>query len=141
MLCFTDTVTRMCGQTPEVVMTKLLFSKVALISLLSAGVAQAADMPVRVPAPIAPPPFSWTGWYVGANVGFGWGHADTTFTPLPSAAGFVNLAPTTLSPDPNGVIGGGQIGYNWQLNRWVFGLEADFQGSNMHGSARLSPII
>ena len=34
----------------------------------------------------------------------------------------------------NGVIGGGQIGYNWQQSNWVFGLEGDIQGSGEKGS-------
>lgn len=35
--------------------------------------------------------------------------------------------------DMNGVIGGGQLGYNWQRDKWVFGLEADIQGSGQKG--------
>lgn len=77
---------------------------------------------------------SWTGWYVGGNAGYSWGKVDGDF----NAPGFPGLSegnsppppgsfPTSLKP--NGFIGGGQIGYNWQLDRSVFSLEADFQGS------------
>src|SRR6266436_7390393 len=55
----------------------------------------------KTPAP--PPPgsrFSWKGAYVGAHVGNGWGRASTSFAPLPTAAQFINLAPTTLRNDP-----------------------------------------
>ena len=85
----------------------------------------------------APPPecdFTWTGFYIGANAGYGWGNADTDFEPLPDAVTFVDLKPIRLEPDPDGFIGGGQIGYNWQWNKWlVLGAEADFQGSDMEG--------
>jgi outer membrane immunogenic protein len=86
----------------------------------------------------APPPecdFTWTGFYAGINGGYGWGSGDTSFRPLPDAVTFFDLEPQSLSPDPNGFIGGGQVGFNWQWNRWlVLGVETDFQGSDMEGS-------
>lgn len=85
--------------------------------------------------------YSWTGLYIGVNLGYGWGTADTRFTPLPDATTFINLAPTTLRPDPAGVIGGGQVGYNRQFGHFVLGVEADINGSAMDGTAVLSPII
>ena len=70
---------------------------------------------------VAPAPpecdYTWTGFYFGGNGGYGWGNGDTHFRPLPDAATFFDLEPTTLSPDPSGFIGGGQIGYNWQWNK------------------------
>ena len=93
----------------------------------------------------APPPecdFTWTGFYFGGNVGYGWGNADTDFDPLPDAVTFFDLEPTSLSPDPSGFIGGGQIGFNWQWNKWlVLGIESDFQGTDMEGDSSESPII
>ena len=85
--------------------------------------------------------FNWTGPYVGAHLGYGWGDADTSFSPLPTAARFSALAPTTLSPDPSGVVGGVQAGYNYQMGCFVVGIEADFSGSGMSGSQTVSPII
>src|SRR3984893_11620589 len=86
----------------------------------------------------APPPecdFTWTGFYAGFNGGYGWGNGDTHFHPLPDPATFLDLEPPSLSPDPSGFIGGGQIGFNWQWNKWlVLGVETDFQGSDMEGS-------
>jgi outer membrane immunogenic protein len=96
---------------------------------------------------VAPAPpecdYTWTGFYLGGNGGYGWGSADTRFEPLPDAVTFGDLEPTTLrSVDPSGFIGGGQIGFNWQWNKWlVLGVEADFQGSDMEGSQTSSPII
>lgn len=84
---------------------------------LGVGAAAAADMPARTaPSPMySPAPvFSWTGFYVGANAGYGW--AQTSITGISGAS---NL---------NGFLGGIQIGYNWQGNSpLVFGIEADYQ--------------
>jgi outer membrane immunogenic protein len=123
-------------------MRKILLAGLALTALCSAP-AFAADIPAKAPVYKAPVviPFSWTGWYVGANIGYGWGNGDTFFDPLPSAAAFINLAPTTLGPDPKGVLGGGQLGFNWQTGQWVWGFETDFQGSGIKGSVTQTPII
>lgn len=80
--------------------------------------------------------YNWTGFYVGANVGASWGHAPSNFNDPGLAAGFgfgpggdlPSSFPVTLKP--NGFVGGGQFGYNWQVgNQWVLGLEADLQGT------------
>ena len=85
--------------------------------LVLAGQAYAADIPYKAPPPdpmLSPAPvMTWTGFYVGANVGYGW--ADV------GVEGF--------SSDLDGIIGGGQIGYNYQMGQWVLGVEGDFQGS------------
>lgn len=93
--------------------------------------ASAADLPVKAPiykAPIAAPPYNWTGLYVGLNVGGSWGRQDNS---LVNATTGVTLQ--SNSDHLNGVIGGGQIGYNWQVDHWVLGIEADFQGSGQKG--------
>jgi outer membrane immunogenic protein len=98
---------------------KFLLATVATVAF--ANIASAADMPARMPAKAVPylAVYNWTGFYVGANVGYGWGR-DT------AGGSSTNL---------NGVIGGGQIGYNWQMNNLVLGLETDFQGSGQRASA------
>jgi outer membrane immunogenic protein len=94
------------------------------------GVASAADLPVKVKAPPVPVYYNWTGVYAGVNLGGSWGRqcAEIFDGGFPVASDCVH---------PNGVIGGGQIGYNWQFAPWfgwgnavVLGLEGDFQGSN-----------
>jgi outer membrane immunogenic protein len=87
---------------------------------------------------VAPAPpecdFTWTGFYFGGNAGYGWGNADTDFDPLPDPATFFDLEPNRLNPDPSGFIGGGQLGFNWQWNKWlVLGIETDFQGTDIEG--------
>ena len=110
----------------------------------------AADMAVKAP-PAPPAAYSWTGWYVGGNVGYGWGRdtgglwdnvVDTV------GAGFVaymalggNALPGVK---PKGIVGGGQIGYNWQVSPlWVLGLVADLQASGMRasGTGQSSPAV
>jgi len=92
------------------------------------------------PAPSATS-YDWTGAYIGGHIGWGWGRANTTFTPLPTAALFNSLAPTTLRPEPRGLSGGAQAGYNWQTGHFVVGAEADFSWSRMSGTATVTPII
>jgi outer membrane immunogenic protein len=93
-------------------------------------------------APVQPTcDFTWTGFYLGGNAGYGWGNADTDFDPLPNPVTFASLRPTTLSPDPGGFIGGGQLGYNYQWKWLVLGAETDFQGSDIEGHETDSPII
>jgi len=91
------------------------------------------EMKQVAPAPAPTCDFTWTGFYIGGNAGYGWGNADTDFRPLPDPVTFGSLEPTTLSPDPGGFIGGGQIGYNYQWNWLVLGAETDFQGSDIEG--------
>jgi outer membrane immunogenic protein len=82
--------------------------------------ADAADVgaggPAYVPPPVyAPPPFTWTGFYLGANIGGAWGQGTAT----DSLFG--------LSFGTNGVsIGGGQLGFNYQFGILVVGVEGDF---------------
>ena len=96
--------------------------------------AAAADLRARIPtkAPAvvyAPPPFTWTGFYIGGNVGWGWASGDGT-------AWITGLGPVAVSGDGNGFLGGAQAGYNWQTGNFVLGVEADFQGSS--GSSDLN---
>ncbi len=120
-------------------------------SALFAGIAtaSAADMAVKA-RPMAPPPaFSWTGFYVGANVGGGWTPESGSSEFGPLFPGFIVLAPNAVIPtvfpgqlasltgsgSSSGVIGGGQIGYNWQVNQFVLGVEADLVGTDLKGSS------
>jgi len=82
------------------------------------------------PAIAAPPPpvWTWTGFYIGANAGYSWGNDHG---PITLGNSFSAEQNTSL----DGFIGGGQLGYNWQTNNWVYGLETDFQGTGQKGSA------
>jgi outer membrane immunogenic protein len=68
--------------------------------------------------------FSWTGFYLGGHLGYGWG--DTTSFNLPGSgtgAGFDG--PSGFELDPSGWLGGVTVGYNWHTDAFVFGLESD----------------
>ena len=121
-------------------MRKLLVATafaVATVGLITT--ASAADLgPARrgsiKDAPPPPPvtyarPFSWTGLYVGAQVGYGWGTTDAKSGPL---SGFDQ----TYSYDTNGWVGGGHAGYNWQVQNLVFGIETDIEASSIGGNGR-----
>jgi outer membrane immunogenic protein len=103
---------------------------VALITLL-ASPAIAADLPVKTSTPPVAPVFSWTGVYFGLNAG--WLGADNSMVNQ-ATPGFEedSLAALATGEFPlgskSGFIGGAEIGYNYQFNNWVAGIEADIQG-------------
>jgi outer membrane immunogenic protein len=91
-------------------------------AVLLATSVMAADLP-RKTAPVAPvyrpvPTFTWTGFYAGVNAGYGFGD-------------FTGASSRSLK-NPSGFLGGGQIGYNYQINQIVLGLETDLQASDIH---------
>jgi outer membrane immunogenic protein len=111
----------------------LIGGSAALVGLMGAGAAMAADLPSRtgpVSAPMiysAPPAFSWTGFYVGVNAGYSFNDnkANTIGTPTFVALGAA--VPGSLSVGKDGFIGGAQIGYNTQFNGAIIGVETDIQ--------------
>ncbi len=80
-------------------------------------------------APTVPVAYDWAGFYIGAYLGVGGGSANLTF--LDDGA--------TTDPRFAGFLGGGEMGYDYQLGKWVFGLEGDLAWTNAHG-ARPCPI-
>src|SRR5262245_2915454 len=115
---------------------------VAVSTVALTQIASAADLPRKAPA--APPPpavFSWTGFYIGANIGGGWGNRDVNFVPNDPASAFLfsALPVPNRSLHTSGILGGVQVGYNYQFNRnWLVGIEADFDGTSMKGSGSIS---
>jgi outer membrane immunogenic protein len=115
---------------------------VAALTAIGAVAAQAADLPTRkeAPAPVfVPPPFTWTGFYVGVNAGGIWpsgGRGASIFDPNAGIDGFGLSAsfPGGLGSQSAGFIGGGQAGYNWQTGAFVLGVETDFDGSTLSKS-------
>jgi outer membrane immunogenic protein len=100
-------------------MRTFLFSTTAALSVLAVWTSpQAADLQMPTKAPPPPPPvFSWTGFYLGGNLGGAWGHGTVTDT-----FNGINFGGTR-----NGVfIGGGQAGFNYQISNIVLGVEGDF---------------
>ncbi|MBR1212074.1 outer membrane protein [Bradyrhizobium sp. JYMT SZCCT0180] len=107
-------------------MKRLLLGLVIAVATVAS--AQAADLAARpVKAPIAASVYSWTGFYIGGNFGYGVGHN--------SSEPFFGAPPTDrVTLAPRGVLGGLQIGYNWQAGNWVLGAEADWQWTDQRDS-------
>ncbi len=137
-------------------MKRTLIASAAFASLLVATSASAADLPIYTKAPPVALVYDWTGFYIGTNLGYSWGRGSTDGnvtgtqnvsvfrTAGPTLVSSVNTAlptlPLTGRADVNGFIGGGQLGYNWQRDRWVFGLEGDIQFSNERGSGDVCTV-
>lgn len=129
------------------------FVRGALAALVVGSVgaaAQAADLPsYKAPPPPLPPAFTWTGLYGGVNIGYGFGASSSETGGLGYLTGVpvgvdppVNVVPLgsawTTGQNLQGVLGGGQLGYNYQFNPWlVLGAEADIQAADIgsHGNA------
>ena len=114
---------------------KVLFA-VALFGVLSAARPARADG-------------IWSGFYVGANAGYAWGNADNNLTIgdglginchfcAGGAGNDAGLVQAAGSPgyDPKGFTGGVQLGYNWQAQNWVYGLEADFNAYSQRANGQ-----
>jgi outer membrane immunogenic protein len=105
-----------------------IVSGFAILTNINAGLA--SDMAVKAPMTAPSAVYNWTGWYAGLSVGDGWGESKNTFN-----ANFPPLTPAgSDTTQVNGVIGGGQLGYNWQSGTWVLGVETDIQSAEQRGS-------
>ena len=113
-------------------MKKFLLGAVGFVALVSAAPASAADLAAR-PYTKAPPMiaaiYDWSGFYVGANGG--WGSSRNCWDVLPP---LVAVAAPEGCHDATGGVAGGQIGYRWQSGGWVFGLEAQGDWADLRGS-------
>lgn len=123
-------------------MKKYLLATVFLGAFLPVSGALAADLsyPTKAPAPVVIPMFSWTGFYVGGNIGYGgdkFKYPFSAFADQYDDEDFLeNTADLTgeFSLTSSGFFGGVQAGYNYQFeNSWVIGVEADFQWSGIEG--------
>src|SRR5712691_6146589 len=125
-------------------MNRLLIGSVALAAIgLGAPAALAADM-MRAPPVAAPVAYTWTGCYVGLQVGNSWGTSEHTtvansgrtnfftgaFIPIPAGASITG-GPFSLT----GFIGGVEGGCNYQVGWWVLGFEVDWSTTNKEGQA------
>jgi outer membrane immunogenic protein len=117
-------------------MKKLFLASAALVAIAAGSPTFAADLPARMPAykaPIAAPvAFSWTGCYLGAHIGGGFGEKRWS-------SGGVEFA----NHNTDGFIGGGQLGCNYQTGQFVFGVEGDASWADLTGSSidTLNPTV
>jgi outer membrane immunogenic protein len=115
-----------------------LLAAVAVIGLAS-----------RAHAAPPPAPYSWTGFYIGGNAGYGWGNSSFAFSPGDDTGAFLLYGSGTEGIDvhsgtfrESGPLGGMQLGYNWQFGRnWVTGIEADIDLADVSGSTAIPGIM
>ena len=100
-----------------------LLGGMALAALSATSPADAADL-YAPPGAYFPPPFSWTGFYVGANLGGGWANGSLND----------NFTGASIGTGSSGVVGGGKAGYNYQIGNFVLGAEWDFEGSSLNAT-------
>jgi outer membrane immunogenic protein len=114
----------------------------SILAIASTG-ASAADLAARpyTKAPLLEAAYNWSGWYAGGNAGYSFSDSTgnlNTFTPdflLPVNSG---ATPAFLNTKHEGGFGGGQVGYNWQMGRWLVGLEADIDGADIGRTSLVS---
>lgn len=99
------------------------------IAALIGTPALAADMALKAPPPPPAPVYNWTGFYIGGTLGYGWG-TSRQYDPLGDSTGQYSI---------NGPVGGAEVGYNWQYQKVVLGLEADFSAANINGAGLTTP--
>src|SRR5260370_5800273 len=120
-------------------MKKLLLSGVALAALAvgpaAVAPALAADLsqPIYKALPPPAPAFSWSGCYVGGTIGAGYAWTENTNT-VNTTSGFGDFRPGQgFANHTSGFAGGGQLGCNYQISRFVIGVEGSYLGANIKG--------
>jgi outer membrane immunogenic protein len=123
-------------------MQKLLLGMSTFAAVMLGGAAQAADMPLKAPPPAAPVMYNWTGFYIGAHIGGAWadrnGHdrfdGNNCFW---AGASLVCFDDNDFGRNRGRFIGGGQLGFNYQVGQWVWGVEGQISAvsSNDDGDA------
>jgi opacity protein-like surface antigen len=87
----------------------------------------------------------WTGLHVGANAGYGFAEQNTFFTPLSGNAQILSSltfdSPANQHTQDAGFVGGGQIGYDWQIGQYVYGIETDLDWANVSGTTAQTSLI
>ena len=110
---------------------------VTALTLLLAASAQAADLPMRYKAPpVVLPIYSWTGFYIGGQVGYSFGD-DHLYEYLTSSGAYTNFE---KKYNVSGVFGGIYGGGNYQIGSFVLGLEGDIEGGSIKGGWRDVPV-
>jgi len=112
-------------------MKTLFLASIGVLALLGAS-ALASDLPTRSPvnkAPIAAPPYNWSGFYVGANFGGGW------------TSGSLNIPGNNIYGGITEFIGGVQAGYNFQAGHVLLGIEGDFDWASFNHPALSTPTL
>ena len=114
--------------------TAKAFLTAAILAVGASQIASAADLPRKQPDYLPPPlpVYTWTGCYIGANVGGAWGNIDATDVSTGAS----------VSARNNGFAGGGQVGCDYQMSQWVFGIRNVFDGTSISNGVTISdPLL
>ena len=118
-------------------MKKFLLGTVALIAFAApAAAADLAARPYVKAAPMIAAVYDWSGFYIGANGG--WGSSRKCWDAVTGAGVFIA---NEGCHDASGGTAGGQIGYRWQAANWVFGVEAQGDWANLTGSNASQTVL
>lgn len=117
-------------------MRNVIVILLAVFSVGAASASRAADMDRRSvvqKSAASVQPIDWAGFYLGAQGGYGWGTSSGT----QSADGGGLFPAVPYSIDPRGFLGGGHVGYNYQIKKLVLGIEADVEAAHLDGLAQV----
>lgn len=106
-----------------------------LLSTVATGAIAADTVVYEEPAPVAVEFFSWTGGYVGLQAGYAWGRENDNQSDVPIGSSVNSSFASADRFDVDGFVGGGYAGYNWQSDKFVFGVEGDLDYANVEGGA------
>jgi len=115
-------------------MHKTLFLSSLGALALTASAALAAE---PLPPPPPPPIFTWTGPYIGGQIGYGWGPSSFDLIGFDPTKTNLNVFVIDNGNSPSGVIGGAHVGYLYQFNQWfVVGIEGSVDGTSLRANAQ-----
>jgi outer membrane immunogenic protein len=118
-------------------MKKLFLGSAALVVLVAGGSAMAADLRIKTPAPVVSV-YNWTGLYIGVHGGGDWFTKDWFAPETPTNHGgcylVVRCDVSVGGHTASSWLAGGQVGFNYQVSRWVFGVEAQISATSLEGS-------
>jgi len=117
---------------------KILLSGVCVTAMCASAFAAdlSPKLAYKAPPPAPVPVFSWTGCYVGGNLGYG--HASRTWNGTPTTGPSTYMSVHTSG---GGFVGGGQLGCDYQSGNWVFGVEGMFDGSTINYTTSVANVL
>lgn len=120
---------------------------IATLGMIACAPAIAADLaaaPSYKAPVVAPAPWNWTGFYVGAHAGYGWNDAKVSLVPgatWGALGGEWLIGNGSPALHTSGALGGLQAGYNFQTANWVWGVEADFSFTGIKGGRSTGLLV
>lgn len=123
-----------CQRLATSFMTMLIVSSAAALGTILGSAAIAADMPVKARPMTPAAAWSWTGFYLGAEAGYGWGQSGLVVTDPPGTA--FNVGDTINSASLKGPLGGFVAGADYQFGQWLAGLKGGYSWADISGGSK-----